>query len=88
MSDTQQADSRFSDFILFQAQNAGLFLGQLPHPTTGQRSVNLKAAGSVMNCLEMLVTKTAGNLTDVESQLLEKALINLRALYKEAEDLG
>jgi hypothetical protein len=41
-----------------------------------------------MNCLEMLVTKTAGNLTDVESQLLEKALINLRALYKEAEDLG
>ena len=88
MSDSPQADSRFNDFIILQAQNAGLFLGQLPHPTTGQRSVNLKAAATVMDCLEMLVGKTAGNLTDVESQLLEKALVNLRALYKEAEDLG
>jgi hypothetical protein len=88
MSDSPKADSRFNDFILLQAQNAGLFLGQLPHPSTGQRSVNLKAAGSVMNCLEMLVSKTEGNLTDIESQLLEKALVNLRALYKEAEDLG
>ena len=88
MSNSPQADDRFSNFILLQAQNAGLFLGQLPNPTTGQRSVNLKAAGSVMNSLEMLVGKTAGNLTDVETQLLDKALVNLRALYKEAEDLG
>lgn len=88
MSDSPQADSRFNDFIILQAQNAGLFLGQLPHPTTGQRKVNLKAAGTVMNCLEMLVGKTAGNLTEIESQLLEKALVNLRVLYKEAEDLG
>jgi len=88
MSDTQQADNRFNDFIIFQAQNAGLFLGQLPNPTTGQRSVNLKAARTVLDCLEMLVSKTAGNLTDIESQLLDKALVNIRALYKEAEDLG
>ena len=88
MSNSPQTDNRFSDFIILQAQNAGLFLGQLPNPTTGQRSVNLKAAATVMNCLEMLVGKTAGNLTDIESQLLEKALVNLRTLYKEAEDLG
>lgn len=88
MSDSPKADSRFNDFILFQAQNAGLFLGQLPHPSTGERSVNLKAAATVMDCLEMLVGKTAGNLVEVESQLLEKALVNLRALYKEAQDLG
>ena len=88
MSDTPQADNRFNDFILFQAQNAGLFLGQLPNPTTGQHSVNLKAARTVLDCLEMLVSKTAGNLTDIESQLLDKALVNIRALYKEAKDLG
>ena len=88
MVESPQADSRFNDFILFQAQNAGLFLGQLPHPSTGERSVNLKAAATVMDCLEMLVGKTAGNLVEVESQLLEKALVNLRALYKEAQDLG
>lgn len=88
MSDSTPADSRFNDFILFQAQNAGLFLGQLPNPLTGERSVNLKAAATVMDSLEMLVGKTAGNLTDTEDQLLEKALVNLRALYKEAEELG
>jgi len=88
MSDTPQADNRFNDFIIFQAQNAGLFLGQLPNPTTGQRGVNLPAARTVLDCLEMLVSKTAGNLTEIESKLLDKALVNIRALYKEAEDLG
>ena len=88
MSDTQSADSRFNDFVLFQAQNAGLFLGQLPNPVTGQRSVNLKAARTVLDSLEMLVGKTAGNLTATEEELLQKALVNLRALYKEAEELG
>ncbi len=88
MSDTLKADSRFNDFVILQAQNAGLFLGQLPNPSTGKRSVNLKAARTVLDSLEMLVTKTAGNLTDIETQLLNKALINLRALYKKAEDLG
>ena len=88
MSDTPKADNRFNDFIIFQAQNAGLFLGQLPNPTTGQRGVNLPAARTVLDCLEMLVSKTAGNLTEIESKLLDKALVNIRALYKEAEDLG
>lgn len=87
-SKTPEADPRFNDFILLQAQNAGLFLGQLPNPATGKRSVNLKAARSVLDSIEMLVGKTAGNLTDLENQLLDKALVNLRALYKEAEDLG
>lgn len=88
MADTPQADSRFKDFILLQAQNAGLFLGQLPHPATGERSVNLQAARSVLDCLEMLPAKTSGNLTSDEAELLEKALINIRALYEQTEQLG
>lgn len=88
MSESSQADSRFNDFVILQAQNAGLFLGQIPHPSTGQRTVNLMAAKSVLDSLEMLVSKTEGNLTEIEGKLLEKALVNLRALYIEAEDLG
>ncbi len=88
MPDTPQPDPRFNDFILLQAQNAGLFLGQLPHPSTGQRSVNLQAARSVLDALEMLQTKTKGNLTEEENTLLDKAVENIKALYKEAEDLG
>jgi len=82
------ADPRFNNFVLLQAQNAGLFLGQLPHPATGQKSVNLKAAQSVIDSLEMLADKTAGNLATEEQTLLNKAIDNLNHLYKEAEDLA
>ncbi|MFT5905811.1 MAG: hypothetical protein ACI9E1_001415 [Cryomorphaceae bacterium] len=88
MSSTPSADPRFNNFVLLQAQNAGLFLGQLPHPATGEKSVNLIAAQSVIESLGMLATKTAGNLTTDEQTLLTKAIDNLTHLYKEAEDLG
>lgn len=81
MTDTAKADNRFNEFVYLQAQNAGLFLGQLPNPATGETSVNLKAATSVLDCLEMLAIKTRGNLTATESELLDKALLNIRALY-------
>jgi hypothetical protein len=78
------ADPRFNEFILFQAQNAGLFLGQIPHPSTGERTVNLRAAKSVIDSLEMLAAKTTGNLTETEEKLLTTALANLRPLYDKA----
>jgi hypothetical protein len=77
-------DPRFDSFILLQAQNAGLFLGQIPHPATGQKSINLKAAKSVLDSLEMLAAKTTGNLTTNEEKLLRAALTNLLALYQAA----
>lgn len=80
------ADPRFNDFILLQAQNAGLFLGQLPNPTTGRTSVNLQAAKSVIDSLEMLDAKTDGNLTAEEAKLLGAALANLRPLYDKVAD--
>ena len=82
------SDPRFNNFVLLQAQNAGLFLGQLPHPSTGEKSVNLIAAQSVIDSLEMLAAKTTGNLTNDEQTLLKKAIDNLKHLYIEAEDLG
>lgn len=84
MPPTPEADPRFNDFILLQAQNAGLFLGQLPNPATGEKSVNLRAAKSVIDSLSMLKDKTAGNLTEKEEQLLQAALKNLIPLYKTA----
>ncbi|MCU0782026.1 MAG: DUF1844 domain-containing protein [Akkermansiaceae bacterium] len=81
---TPDADPRFSEFILLQAQNAGLFLGQIPHPGSGRKEVNLRAARSVLDCLEMLVPKTEGNLTEDESRLLHSAIANLTRLYQHA----
>jgi hypothetical protein len=86
MPSEPEADPRFNEFVLLQAQNAGLFLGQIPNPQTGEKSVNLRAAKSVIDSLGMLRNKTAGNLTGTEAKLLEMALKNLIPLYKTALD--
>jgi len=88
MPDSPNSDQRFNDFVILQAQNAGLFLGQIPNPATGEKTINLKAAETVLNSLEMLKVKTQNNLTEQENALLEKALVNLRSLYATAENLG
>jgi hypothetical protein len=80
------ADPRFNEFVILQAQNAGLFLGQIPNPATGIKQVNLRAAKSVLDSLEMLADKTVGNLTAGEEKLLDTALQNLRALYRNAAE--
>lgn len=86
MPDAPQADPRFSEFLFLQAQNAGMFLGQIPNPVTGQNHVNLRAAKSVLDSLEMLENKTRGNLTEIEEKLLATALNNLRPLYLQAAE--
>lgn len=78
-------DQRFADFVILQAQNAGMFLGQVPNPTNGKLEVNLKAARSVLDSLEMLELKTTGNRTPEEDKLLQTALLNLRNLYSGIE---
>jgi len=88
MPDAPEADARFNEFVILQAQNAGLFLGQIPNPHTGEKSVNLRAAKSVIDSLEMLASKTRGNLTASESKLLVMALQNLKTLYQTALDAG
>jgi hypothetical protein len=70
--------------VILQAQNAGLFLGQIPNPQTGAKAVNLRAAKSVIDSLEMLAFKTRGNLTASEEKLLQTALQNLKPLYQSA----
>lgn len=84
MPDTPEADPRFSEFVILQAQNAGLFLGQIPNPHTGEKGLNLRAAKSVIDSLEMLAAKTRGNLSANETKLLTTAIQNLKPLYQSA----
>lgn len=86
MPTASEADPRFNEFIILQAQNAGLFLGQIPNPHSGEKQINLRAAKSVIDSLEMLASKTCGNLTGSEEKLLATALDNLRPLFLAALD--
>jgi hypothetical protein len=74
---------RFIEFVLMQAQNAALFLGQIPNPQTGKGEVNLEVAKMFIDQLAMIQEKTRGNLTSEEATVLRNALSNLQLAYVE-----
>jgi hypothetical protein len=75
---------RFIEFVMMQAQNAALFLGQIPNPQTGQAEVNLEVARMFIDQLAMIQEKTRGNLTTEESTVLRNALSSLQMAFVEA----
>jgi hypothetical protein len=71
----------FVNFLSTLATNAAAALGAVPHPATGQRSLDLESGKYWLDVLAMLKTKTAGNLHDQEARLLDGLLADLRMQY-------
>ncbi|PYK29779.1 MAG: hypothetical protein DME57_09215 [Verrucomicrobia bacterium] len=78
-----EMSQRFIEFVMMHAQNAALFLGQIPNPKTGQGEVNLELAKMFIDQLAMIQEKTRGNLTSEEATVLKNTLSNLQMLYVE-----
>jgi hypothetical protein len=78
-----ELSQRFIEFVMMHAQNAALFLGQIPNPKTGEGEVNLELAKMFIDQLAMIQEKTRGNLTNEESTVLRTALSNLQMVYVE-----
>src|SRR5437870_13605468 len=78
-----ELSQRFIEFVMMHAQNAALFLGQIPNPKTGEGEVNLELAKLFIDQLAMIQEKTRGNLTNEESTVLRNALSNLQMAYVE-----
>jgi len=83
-----ELSQRFIEFVMMQAQNAALFLGQIPNPNTGQGEVNLELAKMFIDQLAMIQEKTRGNLTNDESTVLRNTLSNLQMVYVEVSRQG
>jgi hypothetical protein len=76
----------FSELVLSIATNALAFLGREgpgEEGTVDAPKVNLRLASQNIDILAMLETKTRGNLTKAESDLLTSVLYDLRTLYVE-----
>lgn len=71
----------FANFLSTIATNAAAALGAMPHPATGQRSVDLDSGKYWLDVLAMLREKTKGNLHKQESRLLDGLLADLRMQY-------
>ena len=79
---------RFIEFVMIQAQNAALFLGQIPNPQTGKAEVNLEVAQMFIDQLAMIQEKTRGNLSGDETTVLRNALSSLQMAFVEAAQSG
>jgi hypothetical protein len=79
-----ELSQRFIEFVVMHAQNAALFLGQIPNPRTGEAEVNLDLARMFIDQLAMIQEKTRGNLTAEEAKVLSNALSNLQMAFVEA----
>jgi hypothetical protein len=71
----------FIEFVMMQAQNAALFLGQIPNPRGGPVEVNLPLAKMFIDQLAVIAAKTQGNLTADEEKVLFSALEQLEAAF-------
>ncbi len=83
MEDVPGADdpASFVNFLSTLATNAAAALGAVPHPATGQRSLDLDTGKYWLDVLGMIKDKTAGNLHPQEARLLDGLLADLRMQY-------
>ncbi len=71
----------FVNFLTTLASQAAAALGAMPHPATGQRTVDLETGKYWVDVLAMLKEKTQNNLHPKEAELFEGLLSDLRMQY-------
>jgi hypothetical protein len=74
---------RFLDMVGLFGTQAMIALGKLANPATGKAEKNLPAARLFIDTLEMLESKTKGNLNSDETKVLRATLTDLRLMFVE-----
>jgi hypothetical protein len=77
----EEDPASFVNFMMSLASQAATALGAMPHPVTGQRSLDLDIGKHWIDTLAMLKDKTKGNLHPKEEQLLAGILSDLRMQF-------
>ncbi len=77
----EQDPTSFVNFMMSLASQAAAALGAMPHPVTGQRSLDLDLGKHWIDTMAMLKNKTKGNLHPKEEQLLNGLLSDLRMQF-------
>ena len=80
----QMTAALFAQLVMQQTNLAMMFLGKMPNPETGEKVRDMESARFFIDQLEMLETKTKGNLSREEESLLKQSLMGLRFAFVEA----
>lgn len=73
----------FSSLMLPFHTQALIKLGHIVDPFTKKENINLELAKRLIDILDLLKTKTKGNLDPEEEKLLNQSLDQLKTLYLE-----
>ena len=71
----------FVNFLTTLVSQAAAALGAIPHPATGQRTLDLETGKYWIDVLSMLKEKTGGNLHPKEEELFKGLLSDLQMQY-------
>ena len=71
----------FASLVLSLNTSALYHMGELSHPETGQRLVDLELAKHTIDTLVLLADKTKGNLDSNENELLTRILYELKMRF-------
>lgn len=72
--------------VMQNQQIAMMLLGKAVNPVSNKIEVNLDHAKYTIDMLDMLNTKTKGNLTDYENKFLNEVIRELKLYYVEAKE--
>ncbi len=78
----------FVNFLTTLASQAAAALGAMPHPATGQRTVDLETGKYWIDVLAMLKEKTNNNLHPKEAELFTGLLTDLRMQFVQIQRMA
>ncbi|HEV8533469.1 MAG TPA: DUF1844 domain-containing protein [Methylomirabilota bacterium] len=84
LPDAPAGGSDLQSLFIMLASSALVNLGEAADPSTGQRILDLDQARDAVDLLVMLRSKTEGNRTPQESQLLDEILYDLQVRFVRA----
>jgi hypothetical protein len=77
----QKQQALFLQLVMMFQQAAWAHLGKVPNPMTQKIERDLEQARMSIDMIDMLKTRTQGNISDEENNLLEHALRELKLNY-------
>jgi hypothetical protein len=81
MIDPPMPPASFEMLLTTLATEALVALGQVPHPGTGKMETHRNQAKFLIDTVDVLRQKTAGNLTAEEQQVIDSLLHQMRLIF-------
>jgi hypothetical protein len=85
-TDPQMPPASFEMLLTTLATEALMALGQVPHPITGKVEVKRNQAKFLIDTVDVLRQKTAGNLSSTEQQVIDSLLHQMRMVFIQTAD--